>query len=88
MDAMGQCWVLDLGVHARVARALRGLAAELHLARRGQPDDLHDLAVVVVEGRLRDRERPPGACLGERDLDGTVPGESGLRDRRDGPHGV
>ncbi len=44
------------------------LAAELELARGGEADVLGDLAVVLVVGRLRDRERPAPAALGQATL--------------------
>ena len=55
--------VLDPRIHARVARVVRRFASQLHLARGGQPDHFHDLAVVVVEGRLRNGEGLAGAGL-------------------------
>src|SRR5215472_518712 len=89
-DAPAILGILDGGIHGRVARALRRATAQLHLTRGGQAHHLHDLAVVVVEGRLRDGQGLARARLGERDLDGEEREPS--RDRIDGTpeksHGV
>src|ERR1700730_9402023 len=60
--------ILDGGIHAGNARALRRFAAQLHLACRGEADDLRDLTVLVVEGRLWDGERTARACAREAHL--------------------
>ena len=60
--------ILHRRVHPGMIRVLGRLAAQLELARGAQLHPLGDLAIVLVELRLRDGQRPPGAGLGERDL--------------------
>ena len=60
------------------------LPAQLRLARGPEAHPLRDLAIVLIELRLRDGEGPPAAGGGERDLDRQVRQTARDRIRRAG----